>query len=101
MCLLACVCVVQLVTLVGSNFGPMNPAVPATFNVTYGGPSGTLYPAIGCALAVPGNNTRLQCITTEGSGTAHVWKVRPLLLLPPPPTIVYLFGHGLVTQCEA
>ncbi len=70
----------QVVTLVGSDFGPMDPLVPVTFTVSYGGPSGTLYPALGCALAVPGNNTRLLCTTSQGIGTALAWKVRGVAL---------------------
>ncbi len=66
----------EAVVIVGSNLGPRSAAVATTFNVTYGGATGTMYQAVGCARLSSGlGNTRVQCRTSPGSGAALRWRV--------------------------
>ena len=64
----------DVVTLVGTNFGPVDLAVPATFLVTYG-PSGGPYIATGCTRLPGWANTRLQCTSSPGGGPGLRWRV--------------------------
>ena len=62
------------VTLVGTNFGPVDQAVPATFTATYG-PTGTSYNATECVRVPGAGNTRLRCVSSPGGGAGLKWRV--------------------------
>jgi hypothetical protein len=68
----------EAVVLVGTNFGPVDLATPATFAVTYGAGAATEYTARGCARVAGFANTRLQCTTAPGAGAGLRWRVTVL-----------------------